>query len=107
MRLINYKMIAHPQDMDYAYRGKELKYLSLVEYACVVEIIKWCNDKGQPESLDTGDADDSALHYNRESERNTRYPFDVMHPLFATHMQMVRNKLFILLLCGGKPSNLQ
>jgi hypothetical protein len=31
------------------------------------------------------------------------YPFDVMHPLFATHMQMVRSKLFIPLLCGGKP----
>ena len=96
-------MIAHPQDMDYAYRGKELKDLSLVEYACVVEIVKRRSDKEQPEeSLDTGDTDDSALHYNRESERNTLYPFDVMHPLFATHRQMVRSKLFIPLLCGGK-----
>ena len=101
-------MIAHPQDMDYAYWGRELKDLSLVEYACIVEIVKRRNDKEQPEkSLDTGDADDSALHYNRESERNTCYPFDVMHLLFATHMQMVRSKLFIPLLCGGKPPNLQ
>ena len=74
----------------------------------MVEIVKRHSDKEQPEeSLDTGDADDCALHYNRESERNTRYPFDVMYPLFATHMQMVRRKLFIPLLCGGKPSNLQ
>ena len=54
----------------------------------MVEIVKRRNDKEQPEeSLDTGDAyaDDCALHYNRESERNTCYPFDVMHPLFATH----------------------
>ena len=38
----------------------------------MVEIVKQRNDKIQPEeSLDTGDADDSALHYNRESEHNT------------------------------------
>ena len=63
------KMIAraHPQDMDYAYRGKELKDLSLVEYACVVDIVKRRSDKERPEeSLDIGDADDSPLHYNRE-----------------------------------------
>ena len=74
----------------------------------MVEIVKRRNDKEQPEeSLDTRDADDSALHCNREAEHNTCYPFDVMHLLFATHMQMVRSKLFILLLCGGKPPNLQ
>ena len=106
-------MIAHPQDMDYAYRGKAVKDLSLVEYACVIEIVKQCSDKEQSESLHTGDADasstavDSALQYDRESERNTCYPFDVMHPLFETHTQMVRTKLFIPLLCGGKPPNLQ
>ena len=69
------KMIAHPQDMDYAYRGKALKDLSLVEYACVIEIVKQRSDKEQSESLHTGDADasstavDSALQYDRESER--------------------------------------
>ena len=101
-------MIAHPQDMDYAYRGKALKDLSLVEYACVIEIVKQRSDKEQSESLHTGDADasstavDSALQYDRESERNTCYPFDLMPPLFVTHMQMVRNKP---LLWGG--GNLQ
>ena len=84
-------MVAHPQDMDYAYRGKALKDLSLVEYACVIEIVKQRSDKKQSESLHTGDADtsstavDSAVQYDHESERNTCYPFDVMHPLFETH----------------------
>ena len=50
-------MIAHPQDMDYAYRGKALKDLSLVEYACVIEILKRRSDKEQPKSLHAGDAD--------------------------------------------------
>ena len=84
-----------------------------MEYACVIEIVKQRSDKEQSESLHTGNADasstevDSALQYDRESERNTCYPFDVMHPLFETHTQMVRTKLFIPLLCGEKPPNLQ
>ena len=100
-------MIAHPQDMDYAYRGKALKDLSLVEYACIIEIVKQRSDKEQSKSLHTGDADasstavDSVLQYDRESEHNTGYPFDVMHPLFDTNTQMVCTKLFTPLLCGG------
>ena len=64
---------------------------SLAEYACIIEIVKHHSDKEQPESLHTGDADasstaaDSALQYNHESECNTCYPFNVMHPLFETH----------------------
>ena len=89
------------------YREKDLKDLSLVEYACFIEIVKQRSDKEQSESLHTGNADasstavDSVLQYDHESEHNTCYPFDVMHPLFETHTQMVRTKLFIPLLCGG------
>ena len=45
------KMIAHLQDMDYAYRGhgQALKKLSLVEYACINEVVKHhCNKKKKP-----------------------------------------------------------
>ena len=55
----------------------------------------------------TSMAVDSELQYDYESEHNTCHPFDVMHPLFETHTQMVRTKLFIPLLCGGKLPNLQ
>ena len=62
------KMIAHPQDMDYAYRGKALKDLSLVEYACVIEILKRRSDKEQPKSLHAGDADRGSRSLHKTCE---------------------------------------
>ena len=59
----------------------------------MVEIVKRHSDKELLESLHTGSADtsstavDSALQYDHELERNTCYPFDVMHPLFETKPQ--------------------
>ena len=60
-------MIAHPQDMDYAYIGKVLKDLSLEEHACVIEIVKQRSDKELPESLHTGDADASSTAVDPET----------------------------------------
>ena len=102
-------MIAHPQDMDYAYRGKALKDLSLVEYACAIEIVKQRSDKKQSESLHTGDTDasstavDSALQCDRESERNTCYPYHGTHPLFETHTQWCAPNCSFHCCVGGNP----
>ena len=91
-------MIAHPQDMGCVCRGKYSKDLSLVEYACIIEVVK---NKEQLQSLHTGDTDASSTAV----DSGLKHGHDVL--LFEHDTKIVNTKIDIPLLCGEKPPNLQ
>ena len=102
-------MIAHPQDMDYAYRGKALKDFSLMEYACIIEIVKQHSDKKQSESLHTGNADASSTAVDSALQcQNATHAILMMlciHCLRHTHKWCAPNCSFHC--CGGgNPSSM-
>ena len=92
----NYSNFCIPvsQDINYAYRGIQLKELSLFEYMSIIEIVPILIKKITKNTI-----------ILPQRKNNTTYKFQIMHPLHLTHHQKIRSKLLIPLLVGGSPMN--
>ena len=110
------RMIAVPQDIDYAFRGEALRSLSLVEYPCIIEVIvKPGKSRSRNKEFPLGQ-DDDGLSEEHDTDiakkhktkvTNTCLPFQRFHPLADTHTQRIRSKLLIPCLGGEPPPTMQ
>ena len=76
--------------MNYAHRGEALKHLNLLEYCCIIQVIP---KKGQ--------------NTYKTRVHSMTYDFHSCHPLAKTHLQQVRSKMYIAVLAGGPPPEMQ
>jgi hypothetical protein len=83
--LISQKQLQH---INYEYRGKELRNLSLFEYTAMVEVVKIVKER--PKKGMAG------------RPRNTTFPFDENHPSHTTHSQRLLSKFRIPVIAGMK-----
>lgn len=87
-----FTVIPVSQHTHYAYRGKHLAEMSLLEYCCIIEIVPLPTKKNTSTNIP-------------KRRSNTLFAFQVMHPLCTSHAQRIRSKLLIPLLVGGSPKN--
>lgn len=98
-------LVPVPQHVHYANRGEHLEQLSLVAYACVIEVVAVKKREGE---VDEDLEEEQRQGQERQESRrrpNTTYEFDVHHPLHLSHVQRTRSKLLIPVLTGvGVPT---
>ena len=80
------KIIPVPQHFHYAYRGAELKRMSILEYPVCISIIRRPN-RGE-------------CNRNQGRRANSTFDFDVEHPLYLRYFQRLRSKIMVPILAG-------
>ena len=105
------------QEMNYKFRGPELDTVTLYEYPCIIDVVLKKPDfkKASQRKSNIGDVTDDELSDEEAQDptvavaakgrRNTStcFNFDPRHPLFSTHHQRIRSKLYVPVLAGGVP----
>ena len=89
------KYISVPQHIHYAYRGSELQTFCFQEYICIITVLPMTKPRQQEEGVD-GSSNDTTY-------RNARFHFHRGHPLYLTHIQMIRSSISVPILTGKKP----
>jgi hypothetical protein len=94
-----------PMHIHYGHRGKKLEEMNFLEYSCIIEVV----------TKDSDDKHGSLEEFQNETvsktkvvrrKKNARFSFGKHHPLFKTHCQMLRSKLLVPLLTGGRQPSL-
>jgi hypothetical protein len=87
------------QNMDYLYRGPELKFYCLLDYQCCIE--KFIVPEGGFKEIDDDEEDDEELD-GAGRKKNGMFNFDSSHPQYGAYAQRLRSKLLVPFICGEK-----
>lgn len=79
-----------PQHLNYSLRGEALRAVALVEYACIIEVVR-CGDDDDG-GIESGGSVAASGRHRAGRRPNTVFRFDARHPLAETHVQRLRSQ---------------
>ena len=80
-------LVTRSQHLNYAYRGADLRHLSLYEYCAIVNVVD-------------GSGAQNARVNKAPREKNSLIPFHSDHPRFGIDVQQLRSKTCLPIMCG-------